>query len=152
MISIQNLKRKTPDILMLLFGIVILLIIPTQIKSSGDNIYGPRFFPYILSLTLIIFSFISIFLKSNIDDIKTKLIKYSNIRVLIILILMISWVFFANIIGFALSTFIFSLSTMIVMGNRKYLQLIIVPVVLTGIIYYVFSELLDIFLPSNMFF
>jgi len=151
-ISIEHLKKKTPEILLTLLGIIILLIIPIQIKSSESNIYGPRFFPYILSVLLIIFSLISFFMKSDMNEMKGKLKKASNLRVLVVLILMVVWVFLSDIIGFVISTYLFSISTMLIMGNRNRLQLLLVPIFLTGIIYYIFSELLDIFLPSNIFF
>src|SRR5699024_335182 len=151
-ISIEHLKKKTPEILLTLLGIIILLIIPIQIKSSESNIYGPRFLPYILSVLLIIFSLISFFMKSDMNEMKGKLKKASNLRVLVVLILMVVWVFLSDIIGFVISTYLFFISTMLIMGNRNRLQLLLFPIFLTGIIYYIFSELLDIFLPSNIFF
>src|SRR5699024_5380504 len=100
---------------------------------------------------LILFCIISIF-ESNISQVKPKKEK-KNIndtdykRVLYILIALILWVYFVPILGFILCTFLFTISVMIIMGNRKIYQLILVPLLLSTIIYYTFNNLLNVFLP-----
>ncbi|WP_161493904.1 tripartite tricarboxylate transporter TctB family protein [Virgibacillus necropolis] len=126
-----------------------IIIIPYEVRSSGEEALGPRFFPYMLSIIIILLSIISIFEKEINENKKKdkKLKKIDYFRLLYVLIGMVAWVFLAPLIGFILSTVVFTASVMYIVGNRKLFQLIFIPLILTAVLYYVFTGLLNVFLP-----
>lgn len=148
-------KEISPSLIIAIFGLTILILIPIQINQvNNQHNMGPSFFPKILAISIIIFNLIFIvgkiigfyrFRKNNeasTDDSHKQSIHH--FKVLLVLGISISWIVLNELLGFILSTFITILISMIIMGNRKYIQIILVPLLFTGITYFLFVELLNI--------
>ncbi|WHH61018.1 tripartite tricarboxylate transporter TctB family protein [Petroclostridium sp. X23] len=149
------MKRDTVlSIFFLLIGFFIWFAIPYQIEDTGITVMGPRFFPKVLSIMLVVVS--GLFLVQNIlagkkqgkekeDKGEIKDIK-SELNVLILFALMIAYVYLMPIWGFIISTIVVIGAVVYFLGTRKwYMYLIFIAIVL--LVYYVFQELLYVQLP-----
>lgn len=153
-IMINLIKSNIPSLFMALFGIIILIIIPFEVRDTGNETFGPRFLPYLAASLVVILSILSIFeqkfIKSDYEGLK-KLTKKDYFRLFLILITMIAWFLLISWLGFILTTILFTISVMYIIGNRKIWQLIVTPLLLTFVIYFVFNELLNVILPTGVF-
>lgn len=115
---------------------------------------GPSFFPTVLAGLLIIFSVASIIFalrgksKGSVEPL--KLSDKGVQRGLITLAATIVFCAVLEPLGFIPSAILFLIPMMLLMGNRKPLQLIIAPVLVTFSIWLIFEKLLNLSLPTGV--
>ena len=161
-----QIKAIIPPFIMLVFGIILLFIIPEHISRGGSTSnVNPRFIPYLLSGAIIGLSIISIITElvkrrgiskdkdTNDFQNKKEVIKSKKgyAKVIIALAAMVLWVVLIPHLGFIIVTYLLTIGMMFLMGNRKKTQLIIVPVVFTAVVYYGIKVFMNVPLPSGIF-
>ena len=115
---------------------------------------GPSFFPTVLAGLLIIFSVASIIFalrgksKGSVEPL--RLSDKGVQRGLITLAATIIFCAVLEPLGFIPSAILFLALMMLLMGNRKPLQLIIAPVLVTFSIWLIFEKLLNLSLPAGV--
>ncbi|WP_374694438.1 tripartite tricarboxylate transporter TctB family protein [Halomonas sp. SpR8] len=158
---LATLYKYAPSICTALIGLAIFILVPFQIDLShmrGSNLSGidARTLPYLLSFSIIFLSFLEMIIinrkkeKESNTDIKSK---YSNIlRVCITFLSIVLWILLVPFLGFIISMIILLVFVMMVMGNRKILQLTLVPVITSVLLNYIFTTFLGRTLPTGIFF
>lgn len=151
-------KQNLPSILMLLFGIFLLILIPYQVSGVKITSLGPKFLPYLVAIGITILSLLSViegFLnKESIGeeaDRETKENK-SYIRTILTLLSLVIWLLLVPIIGFVITTIAFIATIIVIIGEYKIYQLIIIPLVVAFSVYYIFNNILNVILPEGIFF
>ncbi|OZT76083.1 tripartite tricarboxylate transporter TctB family protein [Vreelandella boliviensis] len=155
------LYKYAPSICTALIGLAIFILVPFQIDLShmrGSNLSGvdARTLPYLLSFSIIFLSLLEIILinrKKTKESNANKKPQYLNmLRVCITFLSIVLWILLVPIIGFIISMIILLAFVMMVMGNRKILQLILVPVITSVLLNYIFTTFLGRTLPTGIFF
>jgi len=143
---------------MIIFSIVILILIPFQINNIGDLLVGPRFFPYLLTISMIVFCIVSIFTdirKEKRKEDKDKIDSMSPVAILRILITIssiVAWLLLVPILGYLITTTLFMMVIMLILKRRNILQVIIISALFTLLSYYVFQQGLNVPLPRGILF
>ncbi len=152
-----RLKKGLPNIFMILLGAFLLLVIPYQISDIQISTMSPRFFPYFLSALIVIISIGTLLselktAKSGEEDTEFQNEKPSYTRVVIILLGLIAWLCLVPLLGFILTTLLLTMGMMLLIGNRRLLQVLTVPFIFTLLIYYVFKMIMNVPLPEGLFY
>lgn len=139
----------------LFFGIGLLVwIIPNAITDIDVKYAGPKDFPIFISVCMILLGGVLVFQKFrtgiNKAELKDSLqhgIKRENLyRLIAFGIIVLIYIFMAEVIGYLVSTIIVSLVLLILLKEKnKYYYFITVAVVL--VLYYMFTRLLFVELP-----
>ena len=134
-------------------SIAIFLYAEQQYAGTGVNLYGPNFFPqvvsallFLASITLIVQALRGNFLK-NFETIN----KDGFIRASVTLAIAIAYLFLMQYIGFYLSTVIFLFAMIKYLGLNNYLLNFIVSLSVGTIVYGIFKVFLKIPLPEGLF-
>ncbi|GAE24567.1 hypothetical protein JCM9140_506 [Halalkalibacter wakoensis JCM 9140] len=157
-----KVKAVIPPMFMLLFGVALLLIIPSQISSGGSRSYvNPQFIPYLMGWFIIFLSVISIlaeFFKRKemvTEEEKEQSLKTVDQRnfgkVIGVFTGLILWALLISYLGLVITSYVFVLSMMLLLGNRKKGQLIIVPIAVTLVVYFGIKVFMKVNLPSGIF-
>lgn len=156
----KKYSKIVPDLFFIIFGITVLLIIPTVVKQSSDAVIGSRFFPIVTTTAIIALSTLSLFsniiriFKSEIQEPdknkKMEIIKY--IKIILILFLLICWIILIPYTGFLITTITFVILAMLLMGNRNVKYLVIIPMIFVPMIYYIFIKVLNVSFPEGTLF
>jgi hypothetical protein len=158
----NKLKQYIPSIVTAIIGIAIFLIIPSQIdlsriSDSAKAGINSRTIPYFLSSLIILLSVIDILMRlkktQKIESVEQQPINKSAIfRVFIMILAIFIWIKILPIIGFTIGMILLLVFGMILMGNRKWYLIIIIPIVTSVLLNYVFSEFVGRTLPAGIFF
>lgn len=144
-------------VLFLVLGGLALYIIPSQIPA-GNNDYGPRLFPYIVSVIMIISSLGLLagewedYRKTKIEEGRTRKKDITVVdmfelkRVGLMFLLMTVYIFLIEPIGFVLSSILFVCGMLVFFKSKKW-QYYIVCAGLVVVIYYGFQIFLKVYLP-----
>ena len=134
-------------------SIAIFFYAEKQYAGTGVNLYGPNFFPQVVSAILFLAS-ISLIIRAlkgyslkNFESINRD----GFIRTSVTLAIAIAYLFLMQYIGFYLSTAIFLFATMKYLGLENYLVTFIVSVCVASIVYGIFRIFLKIPLPEGIF-
>lgn len=154
----ETMRANLPNIIMILLGLLVILIIPYQIsEASGGTVLGPRFFPYLLGIGIILFSVISMFStgkepsaipKEDQEMTGETEGKKDYLRTGLLFVSILFWILVVPIAGFIITTTLVTMAAMILIGCRKKLTLGWVPLAFSLVVYYVFAILLHIALPE----
>ncbi|MTW87437.1 hypothetical protein F3157_17545 [Virgibacillus dakarensis] len=153
---LNNLKGKAPSIFMMLFGILVILMIPSQIKEVGNEAskVGANFFPYMIAILIVFLSIISI-IKDGKEtyekEAENESKKTSFIQFLMVFISMVLWIYIVPFLGYIITTALFIGGLMWLFGNRNPYQLLLVSISFSLITSYVFVNLLSVNLPEITF-
>lgn len=159
-----NLKNIFSSIVTLAIATVVYLAIPNQIKTSlftGELIFGPRTLPYLLVYTIIILSTVDIFLevRKNIikKDTKPKsdsnnIKKHNYIGLLIVIVSIFLWIILVLYFGYKLATIFLVVTSMLVIGNNKWWQIIFLSLILSFGFDYFIKAVLRVYFPEGIFF
>lgn len=144
-------------ILFLVLGGAALYIIPSQIPA-GNNEYGPRLFPYVVSVIMILSSLGLLAgewsdyrktkrepqreRKKDITSVETFELK----RVGMMFLLMAAYIFLIEPIGFILSSVLFVCGILVFFRSKKWLYYIVCAGIVVAI-YYGFQIFLKVYLP-----
>lgn len=157
------MKGNVHKILMIIFGLIVLYLIPHQIKVPLNSDVSPRAFPYTVTFLIIGITLISMIgdmikrkrvegespsnmgaLEENSEE-KSKKI---YLKVVLMFISTALWIILVPIIGFILTTIAFMATGMIIMGTKNKIQLILTPLIFSIAVYYVFAILLKVDIPE----
>ncbi len=148
-----------PQVFMIIFGALLLYVIPKQIVDVPGLTVGPRSFPTVLVILIIIISSLSILSnllknRKNTQSIKNeenqseaeppKITKVGLNRVVISYGLLILWAILLPLIGFIIPTLLTAFLLMYVIGNRSYVKMAIISIVSTTLLYVTATYLLQI--------
>jgi len=127
-----------------------------QDLPAGKGEPGPRFFPLILACTLFVVA-LDIVIKGLIQGLRGKTNEepewgklHSLAGPLVAVALTALYVAFFQILGFALSTWIYALSVTVLFRRDRMLKPVVVPVVSTALIYVLFRLALGARLPPGV--
>ncbi|MDT8861331.1 tripartite tricarboxylate transporter TctB family protein [Alkalihalobacillus sp. MEB130] len=157
-----KVKAAIPPLVMLIFGFVLLLIIPGQISSGGSRSYvNPQFIPYLMGWFIVILSVISIvieFIKKDMtseetgEEEKSRTLDQKQYgKVFAIFSLLVLWAVLIPYLGFVIVTYLFVLGVMLLLGNRNKYQILIVPIAVTTVVYFGIKVFMKVNLPSGIF-
>ncbi|WP_420099535.1 tripartite tricarboxylate transporter TctB family protein [Corynebacterium sp.] len=74
----------------------------------------------------------------------------SRMRTGLIVVTSVAYTFALTPLGFMLSSLIFMVIALLIMGIRSILRLVLVPVVVSVAVYYLFTDALGVYLPSGI--
>lgn len=155
-----RLSSFLPQLFMIMFGVLLLYFIPQQINDVSDTPIGPRFFPTMISIMIIVMSvssLISAFLRnrkvvaSEVEE-QSKEQKDQSAyakekgykQVGLTFAALIIWTLLMPMIGFVVTTFLLVLYLMYLMGNRQLIKMVMTSVIFTGLLYAVAAYLLQL--------
>ena len=148
---------KHVDIVSGLVGILIGAYVLIKCQSYPQDVVmkiGPAFFPEILAGGLIAFSALLIlqtFLGKVSGEFEKLSLRQRGVqRILLALAVMIVYCAVLKPVGFILATIPFIMIFMFLLGNRRPLQYLWVPIAITMGVYLVFEKLLVLSLPSGL--
>jgi len=154
-------KNLFSGIFFLALGLFVLISIPGQIAESSMQ-YGPRLFPQLVSVLMIVCSLYILY--QELTSRKKKIIndksinketndeKYWHVdskelyKTGIVFVIMSAYIFILDKIGFIISSLLFVLISLVFYKTKKWLYYMIV-IILTIVIYFIFTYLLKIQLP-----
>lgn len=120
-----------------------------KFPESVGNEVGHAFFPKLLSVTLILLSII-LFVAKEEDE--SAIFEFSNNQKMIFIIGAISLVIYVvaiNILGFVISSAIYSIVWIYLMGNRD-IKKFVVPLLFSIVISIVFEKMLGVVIPHGI--
>lgn len=134
-------------ILFLLLGAVALVVIPVQIPK-GNTTYGPRLFPYIVSVIMIISSLgiLSEEWSKHRKKDTTTVDSFELKRVGLMFLIMTVYIFLIEPIGFIASSILFSSVILLFFKSRKWTYYVVCAALVLSI-YYGFRFFLKVYLP-----
>lgn len=154
-------KNRLTSIAIAIVGLSVILLIPSQIdlgRVTGRSLsrITPRTLPYFVSILIVALSLFEALRRpkeSNNEDsnsASTENKKYFN--VLLTAIGIIAWIAIVPYVGFIVSTALLLVAAMLLMGNKKWIQLLIVPLLTAWILNYLFTDFVGRNLPQGTFF
>lgn len=152
-------KNILSSVLLVLLGIVIIIVIPEQVRDTQNEFFGPRLFPIVVAIVLIVFSMINLIttiIKNNSEENEErssfKSYKKDLIRVLLVFLTLILWTYNVTTFGFFATTLVVFVLQMIIIGERKVIKIVITSITFTIIANFTLGALLRINLPSGILF
>lgn len=130
------------------------LIIAYQIPASDYTIVKPSMIPVGLGWLLIALA-IALFFAKDTEEEKAKqrkLKKNEVIDLIVMFVFLIVYAFLLEKLGFVITTFAFIFGCSLYLGYKKWLSLTLVSVLFPVILYYVFTQFLNISLPQGIMF
>ena len=158
-----KMRSYIPSIITALIGIGVFITVPYQIdltRLRGVNLSGmdPRTLPYFLALSIVALSLLEMNQKrrknkiEKLDKTPVKINPKKYIRVFITFVGIVLWVALVPYLGFILMTTLLLGAVMLIMGNKKWLQVLLVPILTSLLLNYVFSTFVGRTLPTGIFF
>jgi hypothetical protein len=159
-----NLKNVISDVGTLIIAIVIYAAIPSQIRVPRQSInisFTPRTMPYFITLAIIGLSVIDILLglkgqgnktgeTASLNGSAASAHNYSGVLIAFFSIAL--WIVATIYFGFKLATILLVFAIMLVIGNRTWWQLLLLPLLLSFPLDYVLKIVLRVYLPEGIFF
>jgi len=150
--------NRISGIFFFILGLLIWYFIPYQIEAPELTKMGPRFFPRVISIILMVTS-MALFLESFVKNKKELKIKNNEAKkeifninvkeeanIVLLFILMFTYAYLLPVLGFIFSSIIeMGIVLFFLKGRKWYLYLILIALVL--VIYHTFEKLLYIQLP-----
>lgn len=153
-------KRQIPTLVVLLIAVVGIILLPSQVpmsKAAQASQLGPRFMPMVMLGATIFFCLVSIAAEAYAcfgkgEEVHPFPLETARqyAKVLCLVAAMILWYVLLKKVGFALMTALLMAVSMSLLGNRRVWQLIVIPVVCSAAIYFVFSGVLNVPLPAGI--
>jgi putative tricarboxylic transport membrane protein len=121
-------------------------------RQTVIYIYGPNFFPQILAIFTAICALILIVkaLQGKALSYKDLIDKQGFVRMLIAIAMCIGYLFLMQVIGFAMSTFVFLFALMAFLRQKGWVNRVISSVAVSLIVWAVFRYFLVIPIPEGM--
>lgn len=162
-----NYKNIISAIVTLIIAFVIYLSIPAQVKLPKfayevAGSFNARTVPYFLTIIIIILSIIDIILSIRTNILKTdtdmeqkeenKVKSPNYFGLLIAFVSILLWIIFTIYFGFRLATIFLVVAIMLVIGNRKWWQIVLLSLILSIPMDYLLKAVLRVYLPEGIFF
>jgi len=126
-----------------------------ELEKMPEDV-GPTFLPRLTlaalaveSIFLIVFSLIGIG-KGSSD--KTKPVSFWHPRPIIMFGMFLVYIYLATLFGYIASTIAFMVLSFYLLGVRKVWMLVVIPFAITLTTYYLFENLLNVYLPTGSLF
>lgn len=146
------MKKSLPDIMVSIGLIAILSVFATQLGAVPAEAKGyPMFIMglgYVLSIALLIRS-IGRFRNEEKEE-KPEL-KSQIITVIIYILMIAAYLFLINFCGYILATVIFMIASLLYLRLPSKIVMILLAVITTVLLYYVFTRFLNVTLPRGTF-
>lgn len=147
----QVMRDRLSGIFFIALGIFLWYAIPIYVPQIDElTKMGPRFFPKIISVMLIILSIMLIvgtFNKKNQNDNqKVEFIWSEEVKVILLLAITIFYVIILEPIGYKIATPLVSVAIMTVFKVRKWYNYLII-FSFIGLVYFIFQKLMYVQLP-----
>lgn len=156
------LKRSISSIVTLVVGALVFLSIPSQIAvfdSEGLGSVNARTVPYLITSLIVIISLIMIvsetrgFRNEETDVSENKPDqRTSHARVLLAFSAIALWIVILPYLGFIFTTMMLVASIMIIIGNCRWWQIVLLSLALSVPINYLLAMVLRVYLPSGSVF
>ena len=156
------LRGSISSIVTLLVGLFVFLSIPDQIVVfSNDGLSGvsARTLPYLITSAIIILSLLKIVsnaignLKDQTDSLEDKPREATSyIRVLLAFTATALWIIILPYLGYEISTIMLVASVMIIIGNCRWWQIVILSLILSIPVKQLLAIVLRVYLPTGSFF
>jgi|SRR5699024_8469149 len=155
---LYRLKSILPQLVIALFGVFILFVIPSQIVPMSETEgVGPEFFPRLVAIVIIVLSLVScvrnILKKSEQAAAEETIVpsEKNYKKTIFVLIGLVVWGFLLPFFGFIVTTYLGTLAFMLIIGNRSKWLLFLVPIIFTGVAYYLTVVMLQLSFPLGIF-
>lgn len=120
------------------------------LDTSGTSDPGPAAYPRII-LAMIAICSLTLFTNRDLETEDSKQNKHGNIKTVLILLLLIAvYVFLLQYIGYIVSTALFICAALILAKEKRPLVIVFYAVAFSLIIYFVFSNYLNVVLPVGL--
>lgn len=140
----QKLHANHVISLLLLVFAVAAFIMAQSFNSSSGTAPGPAFFPQVLSVLLLVLAIILAFQTPAQSNSKV------NINVVLIMILFGVYVFLVQPIGFVVSTLLFTVGYLLILGERRWYFIVPAAILLPVTVSYAFEQLLNVPIPHGV--
>ncbi len=136
------------SIIMLILGGFVLYTTSSFPQVNG-NVVGPEFFPRIIAIGLLILGGILLIQNTIIksEDKELKFFKKDNMKSYLVMLITLVYLIAMSFVGFVISSIIYLIILMIMYGIENKIKAVINSVVIVGIVYVVFNNLLSVPLP-----
>jgi len=160
--SVNLLKRTISSFVTLILGVIVFLSIPSQIDvfdNEGLSSVNARTVPYLITSLIIIISLIMIISEgikirreqlNTTDDEPQERTSYG--RVLLAFLAIALWIVALPYLGFNISTILLVASIMLIIGNCRWWQIVVLSLILSVPINYLLANVLRVYLPSGSIF
>lgn len=149
------LKRSLSSVVTLIIGVFVFLSIPSQIAllgSEGMSGVNARTVPYsitslivLLSLAVIISEAFAMRREASVSEPQPAT---SYGRVFLAFIAIALWIIILPYLGFNISTILLVASVMVIIGNCRWWQIVLLSLILSFPINYLLASILRVYLPS----
>lgn len=136
------------SIIMLILGGFVLYTTASFPAGSG-NVVGPGFFPRIIAIGLLILGGV-LFIQNTIiksEDKELKVFKKENMKSYLVMLITLVYLIAMSMVGFVISSIVYLIILMIMYGIENKAKAVINSVLIVGIVYVVFNNLLSVPLP-----
>ena len=147
-------KSKISDLVIsigtIIFGIVI-CILAGNLPSAKLGL-GADGFPRVIGIAFMVVgvSYLVVTLRHGIDFSNVKISLKPYLPSILLMVIALIYVSLLTTIGFPILTPILMLCTMFCFGYRKYVQGIIISIVFSTVVYFLFTKVFLIFLPAGI--
>lgn len=132
--------------IVLIFSIAGYFYSEFKISSEAKVGVAPDFYPKLLFIVIGICAVITLFGSIKRES-KRTMPKFNWPAVITVIALLIGYAYLLQLTGFIISSIIFMVAFMFVLGERKPLNMILIPVITSLLIYFLFSKAFMIMLP-----
>lgn len=153
--------RIFPSFIIVCLDLFLMFSIPSQVKIYQEGIVNTRFMPYLLTILILICGLTDIvkglFLirrePEQAAEEETAGIKKSGyLRVAAAAAGVALWLILLPKLGFMLASVLLTAGIMLLAGNKSWIQIVLVSLILTIAVYCVFKLALNLKLPQGLFF
>jgi len=106
----------------------------------------------ILAISLGVLGFVQVIITFFHENLSLKNLIKSPKKFLTLVILLVLYVWMINVLGFNVSSVLFMVITMYVMGYRKHIKAILISILITFSVYLLFYKIFEIPLPKGLLF
>jgi len=155
------MKRSLSSVVTLIVGVLVLFSIPNQIVlfDEGQSSANARTVPYLIASLIILISLMMIVSEviatqdqsaEATDGEPQESVRYG--RVILASAAIALWIVILPYLGFNISTILLVATTMLIIGNCRWWQIILLPLILSFPINYLLTAVLQVYLPSGSVF
>jgi hypothetical protein len=155
------MKRSLSSVVTLIVGVLVLFSIPDQIVlfDEGQSSANARTVPYLITSLIILISLVMIVSEviatqdqsaEATDGEPHESVRYG--RVILAFAAIALWIVILPYLGFNISTILLVATVMLIIGNCRWWQIILLPLILSFPINYLLAAVLRVYLPSGSVF
>jgi membrane-associated HD superfamily phosphohydrolase len=138
-----------------LFFSILFGVLSFSLKSSNSGSLGPSGWPLLICIFIFLCTVIFLLLSFKSDktlEIKEKIFSREKIRVYFSIVALIVYFFIMIYFGFFVSTVCMLFGFILYFGNYKWYTSLASSLLITGVVYFIFSTVLNVSFKFGMFF